>query len=144
MGPPSLLLNGHRGSFPGLKRPGRYVDHSSVFSAEVKNGWSYNSASRTRLHGVETTPFSAYIIFQKALIIYTAVRTYHSQALWVPRSPSENASNTNPTLTRSKLAEAITPVTYSGGSTLCRDADHSYCSIQCFSSNRPLAVGTLP
>jgi hypothetical protein len=26
-GPPTLLFNGYRGSFPGVKRPGRDVDH---------------------------------------------------------------------------------------------------------------------
>jgi hypothetical protein len=31
-----------RGSFPGVKRPGREVDHSPS-SAEVKNVWSYTS-----------------------------------------------------------------------------------------------------
>jgi hypothetical protein len=32
-----------RGSFPGLKRPGREADHSPPSSAEVKNAWSYTS-----------------------------------------------------------------------------------------------------
>jgi hypothetical protein len=35
-GPPSLLYNGYRVSFPGVKRPGRGVDHPPSFSAEVK------------------------------------------------------------------------------------------------------------
>jgi hypothetical protein len=35
-GPPSLLYNGYRVSFPGVKRPGRGVDHPPTFSAEVK------------------------------------------------------------------------------------------------------------
>jgi hypothetical protein len=34
----------NRGSFPGVKRPGREADHSPPSSAEVKNAWSYNSA----------------------------------------------------------------------------------------------------
>ena len=34
--PPSLLYNGYRVSFPGLKRPGRGVDHPPPSSAEVK------------------------------------------------------------------------------------------------------------
>jgi hypothetical protein len=37
-GPPSLLYNGYRGSFPGDKaRPGRDADNSPPSSAEVYN-----------------------------------------------------------------------------------------------------------
>jgi hypothetical protein len=36
-GPPSLVLNEFLSSFPGVKRPGREADHSSPFSAELKN-----------------------------------------------------------------------------------------------------------
>ena len=35
-GPPSLLCNGYRVSFPGVKRPGRGVDLPRPYSAEVK------------------------------------------------------------------------------------------------------------
>jgi hypothetical protein len=35
-GPPSLLYNGHWVSFPGVKLPGRSVDHPPPCSAEVK------------------------------------------------------------------------------------------------------------
>jgi hypothetical protein len=34
--PPSLLYNGYRVSFPGVKRPGRGVNHQPPYSAEVK------------------------------------------------------------------------------------------------------------
>jgi hypothetical protein len=34
-GPPSLLYHGYRVSFPGVKRPGRGVDHPFPSSAEV-------------------------------------------------------------------------------------------------------------
>ena len=34
-GPSSLLFNGYRGSFPGVKRPGREADHSPPSSVEV-------------------------------------------------------------------------------------------------------------
>jgi len=34
--PPSLLYNGYRVSFPGVKRPGRGVEHPPTLSAEVK------------------------------------------------------------------------------------------------------------
>jgi hypothetical protein len=35
-GPPSLLHNGYRVSFPRVKRPGRDIDHPPTSSAEVK------------------------------------------------------------------------------------------------------------
>jgi hypothetical protein len=35
-GPPSLLYSGYWVSFPGVKRPGRGVNHSSPSGAEVK------------------------------------------------------------------------------------------------------------
>jgi len=35
-GPPSLLYNGYCFSFPGVKRPGRGIDHPPPSSAEVK------------------------------------------------------------------------------------------------------------
>jgi len=35
--PPSLLFSGYRCYLPGVKRPGRDVDHSSHLSVEVKN-----------------------------------------------------------------------------------------------------------
>jgi hypothetical protein len=34
--PPSLLYNGYRAFFPGVKRPGRGVNHPPLSSAEVK------------------------------------------------------------------------------------------------------------
>ena len=34
---------GTPGSFPGVKRPGREVDHSSLSSAKDKNEWSHTS-----------------------------------------------------------------------------------------------------
>jgi hypothetical protein len=40
-GPPSLLYNGFRVYFLGIKRPGREADYSPLSSAEVKNMWSY-------------------------------------------------------------------------------------------------------
>ena len=35
-GPPSLLYNGFQISFPGVKQPGRGIDHRPSSSAEVK------------------------------------------------------------------------------------------------------------
>jgi len=51
-GPPSLLFSGYRGFFsPGVKRPGREVDHSPPYSA--KNEWSCTPALSIRLHNVD-------------------------------------------------------------------------------------------
>jgi hypothetical protein len=57
-GPPSLLLNGHPGSFQGLKRLGSDVNPSPPSSAEVKTGWSYTSTAPTGLRGVERSNFT--------------------------------------------------------------------------------------
>ena len=46
-GPPSLLYNGYRVSFSGVKRPGRCAN-----SAEVKNEWCYTSTSPLSLLGM--------------------------------------------------------------------------------------------
>ena len=35
-GPPSILYNGYRVSFPRVKRPGRDIDYTPPSSAEVK------------------------------------------------------------------------------------------------------------
>jgi hypothetical protein len=40
---PVSLFNGYRLSFPGVKRPGREVNHPPPSSPEVKNGRSYTS-----------------------------------------------------------------------------------------------------
>jgi hypothetical protein len=43
-GPPNLLSNWLLGTFsPGVKRPGREVDHSPPASSEVKKMWIYTS-----------------------------------------------------------------------------------------------------
>jgi len=36
---------GSRGSYTGVRRPGRETDHSPISSAEIKNGWSYASTT---------------------------------------------------------------------------------------------------
>jgi hypothetical protein len=48
---PASYPMGTRGSFPGVKRPGREADHSPPISAEIKNAWSYTSTPPC-LHGV--------------------------------------------------------------------------------------------
>jgi hypothetical protein len=45
LGAHSLLLNGHRNSFPGVMRPGRAVHYSPPRNDEVKNECRSNSSS---------------------------------------------------------------------------------------------------
>jgi hypothetical protein len=51
-GPPSLLSNGYRCSFRGVKQPGREFNHLPPFSAEVKNEGRYSSTLSICLHGL--------------------------------------------------------------------------------------------
>jgi hypothetical protein len=48
---PASYPMGSGGSFPGVKRPGREVDHSLLPSAEAKDVWRNTSTLLTRLHG---------------------------------------------------------------------------------------------
>jgi len=57
--PCSLLFNGHQGSFPGrVKQPRREVNHLPPSTVEVKNEWSYTSASPICHHGVDRKDFT--------------------------------------------------------------------------------------
>jgi len=51
---PSVLFNTYRGSFFGIKRPGREVGHSSPTSAKVKNVLIYASTRPMCLQGVDS------------------------------------------------------------------------------------------
>jgi hypothetical protein len=51
-GPPNLLYDGYRVSFPGVKRPGRGVDHPPPSSAEVKERVELYLYSPLSLHGL--------------------------------------------------------------------------------------------
>ena len=62
LGPPSFLYNGYRISFPGVKQPGRDVNHPPPFSAEIKERvalymyfplWAFMVCSRAKF----TLPF---------------------------------------------------------------------------------------
>jgi hypothetical protein len=56
-GPPSLLYNGYRATFPRVKQPGRGVDHRPPSKAEVKESvvipllplWAFVACSRVNL-----------------------------------------------------------------------------------------------
>ena len=49
-GPSTLLYNGQRVSFPGVKRPGCDADHPSHLAPRLKKEQSYTSASPMGLH----------------------------------------------------------------------------------------------
>ena len=53
--PPGLLYNGYRVFFPGVKRPGRGVNHSPPSSAEVKE--------RVKLYLYSPTPLGLHGLF---------------------------------------------------------------------------------
>lgn len=50
---PSLLFNGYRGFFPGVKRTGRQVNHSPPSSDDIKNKWSCTTTTLLCLNGVD-------------------------------------------------------------------------------------------
>jgi hypothetical protein len=51
-GPPSLLHNGYRVSFPGIMRPGRSVDHPPNLAPRLKKGYSYTSTPPLGFRGL--------------------------------------------------------------------------------------------
>ena len=61
-GTPSLLFNGHQGSFPGIKLPCFKVDHHLPSSAEVKNERSYTSTPPICLHGTDRDNFTFFYL----------------------------------------------------------------------------------
>ena len=59
--PPNLLYNGYKVSFPGVKRPGRGVDHPPPSSAEVKE--------RVELH-IYSVSGPSWLILGRNLLIF--------------------------------------------------------------------------
>jgi hypothetical protein len=49
--PSSLLYNGYRVSFPGVKQEGRGVVHPPLLAPTLKKARSYTSTDRLGLHG---------------------------------------------------------------------------------------------
>jgi hypothetical protein len=56
-GPPSFLLNGYCGSFPGVQQLEHDVDYSPPSSTKVKNKWSYTSTPPICLDGKDRDNF---------------------------------------------------------------------------------------
>ena len=51
-GPLSLLYNGYGVSFPGVKRPGRGVDHPPHLASRLRKEYSYTSTPPLGLRGL--------------------------------------------------------------------------------------------
>ena len=51
-GPPSLLYDRYRVSFPGVKRPGRGVDYPPHLTPRLKKEYRYTSTPPPGLHGL--------------------------------------------------------------------------------------------
>ena len=82
-GPPSLQGSKCRGSFPGVERPGRDVDHPPPSSAEVKNEWSYTSSLQIYLNGVDRDNLYLQVTYGPPGHAFLPIRspykiTYHS------------------------------------------------------------------
>lgn len=58
--PPSPLFIRYWGSYPGIKRPGRDVDHIPLASAEIKDEWSCTSAHAMCLPGLTSLLYYFY------------------------------------------------------------------------------------
>jgi hypothetical protein len=65
LGPPSLIPNTYRATFPAVKRPRREVNHSP--SSSSKTEWSCTSIPPVCLHCVDTENFTFYLILQISL-----------------------------------------------------------------------------
>jgi hypothetical protein len=57
-----FFFNSYCGTIPGVKRPGREVDHSPPSGAEVKNKLSYDSTPPIRLHDGNIKNLTLYIL----------------------------------------------------------------------------------
>jgi hypothetical protein len=72
LGPNQPPIQSVSGFVPGIKPPGREVDHSVV---EVKNEWSYTSALPICIHGVIRDKSAIFCLSQgkyvKAKLMYT-------------------------------------------------------------------------
>lgn len=75
--PHNLPFVGYRCSFPGIKRRVRDVDHSTLSSAEVKNGWSHTFIPALRLCGVNRDSFAFCRFF--TLYIRKLIQSHNNQ-----------------------------------------------------------------
>jgi hypothetical protein len=71
---PSVLFNGCW-DYPGVKRPGREVHHSSPSKTEVKE-WSYTSTPIIGLHDVDRDKFILHLFTISLHIVSNSLFTY--------------------------------------------------------------------
>ena len=63
------VFNRYHSSFPRVKRPGRDLDHSHPFSAEIKNEWSHTSTPPISLNGVGRYKFTVYSFVKRYKLV---------------------------------------------------------------------------
>jgi hypothetical protein len=76
---PGALFNGYRGSFPGLKRPGREVAHCPPSSAEVKSEWNLISPHPVCFPGVYRDTFNVQGYCNYMLVLTSMYRLRHTE-----------------------------------------------------------------
>jgi len=62
LGPTSLLYNGYRVSFPGVKRPGRGVDHALRLAPRLKKKQCFTFIPSLVLHGLFKVNFTCTLL----------------------------------------------------------------------------------
>ena len=62
----NLLFNGYRGSLPGLKRPGRKVDHSPPSSAPLPPSICFHGVDRDKFIFSLPATFTVYVVFRSS------------------------------------------------------------------------------
>jgi len=80
---------GSRVLFPGVKRPGREVNHSPPTSAKAKNEWSYTSNPPSRLHGVDRKNLLFTFLQQVWTYVRIHTRTHARTRAHIPLNPDE-------------------------------------------------------
>jgi hypothetical protein len=70
------------GSLPGLKRPGREVDHSLSPTVEVKNAWGYIHLQKKARVNKPPVSRKGKLIFVYLEILVRKVTTYLPSAEW--------------------------------------------------------------
>jgi len=68
-GPPSLLLNERKDTFPGIRHVGREVESPSS-SADVRNTWSCTDSPPTCFHGVDRLSSVAVYRYKSQTLFY--------------------------------------------------------------------------
>ena len=74
--PSTLLFNGYRGSFMGVKRTGSEFNNKSSSGAEVKNEWSYTSTPSVCLSGQGKVYVRKYVCMYVCMYVRSRVQKF--------------------------------------------------------------------